>query len=175
VAKTLVADLANRFLATDVLNSTGTNGRLAGVDPTLPAGSAERTNGTNPRASAVVAVGATTGLSGSTSDRGSFYAPTSFRGAFKDFNWMKGWSHTDEIGVFAANSVVVPEVTLTRDSSGNVVANFFGSTGIQYIIETSSDNKTFVPYNDATIVGSNQTIIKNLGVGGLLFVRVNPL
>ena len=175
VAKTLVADLANRFLATDVLNSTGTNGRLAGVDPTLPAGSAERTNGTNPRASAVVAVGATTGLSGSTADRGSFYAPTSFRGAFKDFNWMKGWTHTDEIGVFAANNVVIPEVTLTRDGSGNVIVNFTGASGIQYIIETSSDNKTFVPYNDGTIVGSNGPISKNLGVGGLLFVRVNPL
>ena len=175
VAKTLVADLANRFLATDVLNSTGTNGRLAGVDPTLPAGSAERTNGTNPRASAVVAVGATTGLSGSTADRGSFYAPTSFRGAFKDFNWMKGWTHTDEIGVFAANNVVIPEVTLTRDGSGNVIVNFTGASGIQYMIETSSDNKTFVPYNDGTIVGSNGPISKNLGVGGLLFVRVNPL
>jgi len=175
VNKTLVADLQNRFLDTDVLNSVGTNGRLSGVDPTLPAGSAERSNGTNPRASAVVAVGATTGLSTSTADRGTFYAPTSFRGAFKDFNWMKGWTHTDEIGVFAANNVVVPEVTLTRDGSGNVVANFFGATGIQYVIETSSDNKTFVPLNDATIIGSNGTISKNLGVGGLLFVRVNPL
>jgi len=175
VAKTLVAGLANRFLADNVLNSTGTNGRLAGVDPTLPAASAERTNGTNPRSSAVVAVGATTGLSSSIADRGSFYAPTTFRGAFKDFNWMKGWTHSDELGVFAANNVALPDVTLTRDGSGNVIVNFTGASGIQYIIETSSNNKTFLPLNDATIVGSNAPIAKNLGVGGLLFVRVNPL
>jgi hypothetical protein len=175
VAKTLVTDLANRFLATDVLNSTGTNGRLAGVDPTLPAASAERTNGTNPRASAVVAVGATTGLSGSIADRGSFFAPTTFRGAFRDFNWMKYWTHSDELGVFAANNVAIPDVTLTRDGSGNVIVNFTGASGIQYIIETSSNNKTFLPLNDATIVGSNAPIAKNLGVGGLVFVRVNPL
>ena len=90
---------------------------------------------------------------------------------------MKGWTHTDEIGVFANNnSVVVPEVTLTRDqSTGYCIVSFFGATGIQYIIETSSDNKTFVPYNDGTFLGSNATISKNLGVGGLVFVRVNPL
>jgi hypothetical protein len=93
-----------------------------------------------------------------------------------DFNWMKGWTKTDELGVFVDNGVVVPEVTLTRDTSGNLVANFFGATGIQYIIETSSDNKTFVPLNDATIVGSNGPITKNLGgAGSLLFVRVTPL
>ena len=175
VAKTLEGVLLNRFLGDNVLNSTGTNGRLAGVDPTLPAGSAERGNGTNPRVSAVVAPGSDTGLQSNVADRGTFYAPTSFRGAFKDFNWMKGWTHSDELGVFADNNVQIPEVTLTRDGSGNVVANFTGASGIQYIIETSSDNKTFVPLNDATILGSNQPIAKNLGVGGLLFVRVNPL
>jgi hypothetical protein len=176
VAKVLQADLSNEFLGTDVLNSMGTNGRLAGVDPTLPAGSSLRTSGTNPRASAVVAPGAATGLSGSTANRGTFFAPTKFRGAFKDFNWMKGWTKTDELGVFVDNGVVVPEVTLTRDGSGNVIASFFGASGIQYIIETSSDNKTFVPLNDATIVGSDGTITKNLsGAGSLLFVRVNPL
>jgi hypothetical protein len=176
VAKVLQAGLSNQFLATDVLNSMGTNGRLAGVDPTLPAGSSLRTSGTNPRASAVVAPGANTGLSGSTANRGTFFAPTKFRGAFMDFNWMKGWTKTDELGVFVDNGVVVPEVTLTRDTSGNLVANFFGATGIQYIIETSSDNKTFVPLNDATIVGSNGPITKNLGgAGSLLFVRVTPL
>ena len=174
VVKTLVTDLSNRFTGDNVLNSTGTNGRLAGVDPTLPLLSAERSNGTNPRASRVVAPGETTGLQSSLADRGTFYAPTSFRGAFKDFNWMKGWTHSDELGVFANNSVVAPDVTLTRDGSGNVIANFTGASGIQYIIETSSDNKTFVPLNDATIVGSDAPIAKNLGVGGLLFVRVNP-
>jgi hypothetical protein len=174
VVKTLVADLSNRFLANDVLRSTGTNGRLAGVDPTLPANSDERTNGTNPRASAVVAPGATAGLQSNLADRGTFYAPTSFRGAFKDFNWMKGWSHSDELGVFANNNVVTPEVTLSRDGSRNVIASFRGELGIQYIIETSSDNKTFLPLNDATIVGSGADINKNLGVGGLLFVRVTP-
>jgi len=175
VAKTLESALKNRFLGDNVLMSTGTNGRLAGVDPTLPDGSAERTNGTNPRASAVVAPGVDSGLQSDVADRGTFYAPTSFRGAFKDFNWMKGWTHTDELGVFAGNGVLAPDVTLTRDGSGNVVVNFTGASGIQYIIETSSDNKTFVPLNDATILGSNQAIAKNLGVGGLLFVRVNPL
>jgi hypothetical protein len=175
VTKTLVSDLSNEFLGTDVLKSIGTNGRLEGVDPRLPTVSSQRTSGTNPRASAVVAPGVDGGLSGTIADRGGFFAPTKFRGACKDFNWTEGWTHAGELGVFANNTVVVPEVTLTRDGSGNVVATFFGADGIQYIIETSSDNKTFVPLNETTIVGANDNISRNLGgSGSLLFVRVNP-
>jgi hypothetical protein len=173
VTKVTNADLQNRFLGTEVINSLGSNGRLEGVDPTLPTNSAERTNGTNPRASAVVAPGASTGLSSSVADRGSFFAPISFRGAFDRFNWMKGWTHADEIGVFAGNQVVVPNVTLKRSGAGNVVASFNTETGVQYVVEVSSDNKTFNPLNQV-IVGNNNYKDIDLGQSGLLFVRVTP-
>jgi hypothetical protein len=89
---------------------------------------------------------------------------------------MKGWTHTDEIGVFATNNVAVPNVTLSRDSSGNVVAIFPTESGIQYIIETSSDNKKFIPYNSGSIVGNGNNLTNNLGMGGTnpVFVRVTP-
>jgi hypothetical protein len=66
VAKTLVAALSNLFVATDVVTSTGTNGRLGGVNPVLASGAAELSNGTNPRSSAVVDAGASTGLQATT-------------------------------------------------------------------------------------------------------------
>jgi hypothetical protein len=119
-----------------------------------------------------VAPGASTGLSSSVADRGSFFAPISFRGAFDQFNWMKGWTHADEIGVFAGNSVVVPNVTLKR-SGGNVVASFNTETGVKYVVEVSSDNKTFNPLNQV-IEGNNASKDINLGQSGLLFVRVTP-
>jgi hypothetical protein len=176
VNKTLVAALGNEFLTNTVVRSLGSNGRLAGVDPTLPTNSVLRTSGINPRSSPVVATNSTNGLTGATCDRDTFYAPVTFRGAFKDFNWMKGWTHTDEIGVFATNNVAVPNVTLSRDSSGNVVAIFPTESGIQYIIETSSDNKKFIPYNSGSIVGNGNNLTNNLGIGGTnpVFVRVTP-
>ena len=174
VGKMLVSNLSNLFVGSDVVVSTGTNGRLNGVDPVLASGVAERSNGTNPRNSAAVATGATTGIQpGVAVDRGTFFAANSFRGAFRDFNWLKGWSLADQLGVFANNSVVVPEVTLTRDVSGNVVANFTGAAGIQYNIEVSSDNKTYLPFSTET--GADATISKNLARSGLTFVRVTPL
>jgi hypothetical protein len=174
VGKITAAGLSNLFVATDVVTSTGSNGRLNGVNPVLTATAAERSNGTDPRASIAVAAGATTGVQASvTVNRGNFFVANTFRGAFLDFNWQKGWTLADELGVFAANNVVVPDVSLTRDSFGNVIANFTGVLNIQYTIDTSSDNKTYLPF--ATVTGAGSTISRNLGTSGLLFVRVTPL
>ena len=173
VGKILVAELSNRFIATDVVTSTGSNGRLNGVDPVLAASALERGNGTNPRNSIAVAAGATTGVQSSTVDRGTFFVANTFRGAYRDFNWQKGWTLADQLGVFAENNVDVPDVSLTRDGSGNVIANFTGANGIQYSIEVSSDNKTYLPFSTET--GTGAPISKNLARSGLTFVRVTPL
>jgi hypothetical protein len=175
VNKTLATGLSNLFVDRNVVISTGTNGRLNGVNPILVTDVAERSNGTDPRVSIAVAAGESTGVQASvTVDRGSdFFVKNNFRGAFRDFNWQVGWTLADQLGVFAANSVSVPDVTLTRDGSGNVVANFTGANGIQYSIEVSSDNKVYRPFSTET--GTGETISKNLARSGLTFVRVTPL
>ena len=173
VNKLTVPALSNLFVATDVVTSTGTNGRLNGVNPILASGVAERSNGTNPRSSIAVAAGETTGVQTGTVNRGNFFVANTFRGAFRDFNWQAGWTLADQLGVFAPNTVSVPDVTLTRDDSGNVIANFTGANLIQYSIEVSSDNKTYLPFSTET--GTGATISKNLARSGLTFVRVTPL
>ena len=174
VNKMLASGLSNLFVGTDVVTSTGSNGRLNGVNPVLAAGVAERSNGTDPRASIAVATGESTGVQPSvTVNRGNFFVANTFRGAFRDFNWQAGWTLADQLGVFAPNTVVVPDVSLTRDASGNVIANFTGANGIQYSIEVSSDNKTYLPFSTET--GTGATISKNLARSGLTFVRVSPL
>ena len=174
VTKTTVPALSNLFVGTDVVTSTGTNGRLNGVNPVLAAGVAERSNGTDPRASIAVAALASGGVQASVVvDRGAFFVANTFRGAFRDFNWQAGWTLADQLGVFAPNTVSVPDVTLTRDGSGNVEANFTAATGIQYSIEVSSDNKTYLPFSTET--GTGASIRKNLARSGLTFVRVTPL
>jgi len=177
VNKLLASGLNNLFVDYDVVKSTGTLGRLVGVNPILANGVAERSNGTDPRASIAVATGLTTGVqNGLTVDRGSFFARNSFRGAFKDFNWLKGWTLADQLGVFAANTISAPDVSLTRDGNGNVVVNFYGDAAVQYNIEVSSDNKTYTPFST---VSGNGLAVRSVSVtgysGARVFARVVPL
>ncbi|NDA26816.1 MAG: hypothetical protein EBZ05_08280, partial [Verrucomicrobia bacterium] len=174
VTKLTVAALGNSFTDGAVVVSTGSNGRLAGVNPTLASGVAERSNGTDPRNSASIATGSTGGLQASSgTDRGGFFARTTFRGAFKDFNWLAGWSVADNIGVFSANSVSVPDVTVTR-SNGVAFANFSTVNGVQYNVEVSSDNKTYNPVG--VVTGTGNAASQSTGVtNSIAFVRVTPL
>ena len=175
VAKVTVSELSNLFVGTDVVTSTGTNGRLGGVDPVLASGAAELSNGTDPRASVAVAAGATAGLQASTTvNRGDFFTANTFRGAFYKFNWLKKWTLADRLGVYAANSVEVPEVTTSRGTTGTVVVSFTGASGQKYSIETSSDNKTYTSVE--TVDGAGATITRDLGrANQMTFTRVTPL
>lgn len=172
VAVLTAADLANIFTANSVVVSTGTNGRLAGVNPTLVSGIAERSNGTDPRAGAAIATGGLALQTGVSADRGTFFAKATHRGAFRDFNWLAGWSLADNLGVFAANSVAVPDVTVTRPG-GVATASFNTVSGVQYNVEVSSDNKTYTPV--AVVNGTGSTVNQSTGVTGIAFVRVTPL
>lgn len=173
VTKLTVSALSNNFTSASVVKSTGSNGRLAGVDPVLDSGVAERDNGTDPQNSAAIATGSTGGLQSSTANRGSFFARTTFRGAFRDFNWLAGWTVADNLGVFAANSVSVPDVTLTR-SNGVAFASFPTVNGVQYNVEASSDNKTYNPVG--VVTGTGSTATQSSGItNAIAFIRVTPL
>jgi len=171
----LTNGLGNIFTSNAVVASTGTNGRLAGVNPILLAGAEERSNGTDPRSSVAVATGASVLQNGVSADRGNFFASTTFRGAFLDFNWLKGWSLADDLGVFADNNVQVPDVTLTRNSSGVLSLSFLAAADIKYNVELSSDNKEFLPYQVMT-QSTTGTITRALNrTNDVTFVRVTPL
>lgn len=173
VTKLTVSALSNNFTSASVVKSTGSNGRLAGVDPVLDSGVAERGNGTDPQNSAAIATGSTGGLQSSTANRGSFFARTTFRGAFRDFNWLAGWTVADNLGVFAPNSVSVPDVTLTR-SNGVAFASFPTVSGVQYNVEASSDNKTYNPVG--VVMGTGSTATQSSGItNAIAFIRVTPL
>jgi hypothetical protein len=176
--KTVADGLSNLFVGTEVVTSTGTLGRLAGVNPILKDGVDELTNGTDPRASIAVATGLATGVqNGILVDRGDFFARNTFRGAFRNFNWLKNWTLADQLGVFAANTVSAPDVSLTRTGTGNVVVNFLGDTVVKYNIEVSSDNKTYTPFMTVSGGGLTPVSVTITGVigTGRVFARVIPL
>ena len=143
------------------------------LDPRLKASVASRSNGVSPRTGASsVGSGTTGGVVGAV-DRGTFFTDNTFRGAMKDCNWLNGWSLLNEWGTMLESAnVAIPDVTLNR-TSGKLIANFPTVTGVQYSVETSTDNKTYTPKQ--TITGTGDIYPADLGTStALTFVRVLP-
>jgi hypothetical protein len=144
------------------------------LDPRLKASVASRSNGVSPRTGASKVGSGTTAFVAGAVDRGTFFTDNTFRGAMKDCNWLNGWSLLNEWGTMLESAnVVVPNVTLNR-TSGKLIANFPTVTGVQYSVETSTDNKTYTPKQ--TITGTGDIYPADLGTStALTFVRVLPL
>jgi hypothetical protein len=143
------------------------------LDPRLKGSVLSRSNGVSPRTGASsVGSGTAGGVSGAV-DRGTFFTDNTFRGAMKDCNWLNGWSLLNEWGtMLESNNTIIPDVTLNR-SSGKLMVSFAGVAGVQYSVETSTDNKTFTPKQTITGAASNTV---DLGAStALTFVRVLPL
>ena len=133
------------------------------LDPRLTAASTIRNNGVLPSAS------------GGVRATDTFYTQTQFRGAFRDLNWLSGWSLASEWGLFSDANVAIPAVKLTR-ASGILTVSFTPTSGVEYVIETSPDGKKFTPFK--TVTGGSTDVSEALGAGtanSVLFVRCMPL
>jgi hypothetical protein len=143
------------------------------LDPRLKDNVASRSNGVSPRTGASKVGSGTTAFVAGAVDRGDFFTDNTFRGAMKDCNWLNGWSLLNEWGTMdESKNTVIPNVTLGR-TSGKLMVSFPGVAGVQYSVETSTDNKTFTPKKTHTGAASNEV---DLGASTVLtFVRVLPL
>ena len=143
------------------------------LDPRLKASVASRNNGVSPRNGASKVGSGTTGAVSGAVDRGTFFTDNTFRGAMKDCNWLNGWSLLNEWGTMSeVNNTLIPDVTLDR-TGGKLMVKFAGIAGVQYSVETSTDNKTFTPKQ--TITGSASNTVDLGASTALTFVRVLPL
>jgi len=146
------------------VNTTG------GLDPRLTADSSIRNSGIRADASGGVRQSV-----GSPAAPDRFYTQTQLRGAFRDCNWLSGWSLASEWGLLSDANVTIPAVKLTR-ASGVLTVTFTPTSGVEYVIETSDDGKKFTPYT--TVTGGSSDVSQALPAGtanSLLFVRVMPL
>jgi len=143
------------------------------LDPRLKDGVASRNNGVSPRTGASSVGDGTSGPVTTVVDRGTFFTDNTFRGAMRDCNWLNGWSLLNEWGTMSeANTTPTPNVTLNREA-GKLMVSFPGVAGVQYSVETSSNNKTYTPKRTITGAASNTV---DLGAStALTFVRVLPL
>jgi len=163
---------------TPLVNQAPTAGTL---DPRLKSGVAQRTGGIKPSVS---------GPGGTA--RSTWFVNTDFQGAFKDANWLSGWSVLEKVGVSPANGFPTcnfPIPTITRVGSGSTAfarVSFPVETGVQYSVQTSTDGgKTYLPVQTATgltaglyTAASNTTATVDLAAGSgaaMLHVRVMPL
>ena len=160
----LLADKNNSYATTTAdirsIARVSTTGQL---DPRLTEASTIRNNGVLPSAS------------GGVRATDTFYTQTQLRGAFRDLNWLSGWSLASEWGLFSDANVAIPAVKLTR-ASGILTVSFTPTSGVEYVIETSPDGKKFTPFK--TVTGGSTDVSEALGAGtanSVLFVRCMPL
>jgi len=83
-----------------------------------------------------------------------------FVGAVRDSSWFLGWNNmANQAGVFASSAkIYIPDVTITVNGSGNPYITFGGELGVKYVIERSTDNKSFVKQSVVTAVAGNNSV-----------------
>jgi hypothetical protein len=139
------------------------------LDPRLKLDSTIRSTGVLPSAS------------GGVRANDSFYTQTQLRGAFRDLNWLSGWSLASEWGLLSDANVAIPAVKLTR-ASGVLTVSFTPTSGVEYVIETSANGKKFTPFKTVTGAAAVLGVVPPINealpadtANALLFVRVMPL
>jgi len=116
------------------------------TDPGLNVNPYTRLSGLNMRPSAAAA--RSLGNSSIPNVRG-LNTNATFAGAVLDNAWMRTWTISDKLGLWAGTQYV-PEVLISK-SGTNPKITFGASLNIGYVVERSTDNKSYVPI--ATVPG----------------------
>jgi len=69
-------------------------------------------------------------------------ADATYVGAVRDNMWMRGWTISDKLGIYSGSSID-PEFVISVNGSQNPVIKFTSDAGVKYVLERSTDNKTY--------------------------------
>ena len=99
-----------------------------------------------------------------------------FIGAVRDNVWMKGWTLSDSLNIYSG-SAIVPEVAVSANGSSQPVITFGGEAGVKYVVEVSTDNKTYTKVQTVSASAGNNTVTDTARTVGStpLFYRVIAL
>jgi len=99
-----------------------------------------------------------------------------FVGAVRDNMWMRGWTLGDQLGIYSG-SQIVPDLIISANGSSQPVITFSGESGVKYVLEASTDNKTFTKVRTVqATTGNNVVTDTSRTVGSTpLFYRVYAL
>ncbi len=141
-----------------IYNSTGVGqigeGNTFGTDPLIV--SLDRLNNAllNPTLQAASTARTATKDAADDTFSNGFFTSAKFKGAFKDNNWLAGWSHLENMNILtAAANTVQPVITLGR-SGTNPSVTFTVEADKSYSVEKSTDQKTYTPIATGTIAGT---------------------
>jgi hypothetical protein len=102
-----------------------------------------------------------------------------FVGAVRDNMWMRGWTMADRAGLFKSSAVQInPEIVVTANASNQPEITFGADNGVMYVVEVSTDNKTYTKVTTVTATATgNRTVTDTARTvsGGLLLYRVIAL
>lgn len=100
-------------------------------------------------------------------------ADAKFVGAVRDNMWMRGWTMADKAGLFKPEAMqIVPEVVVGANASSQPVITFGGEVGKIYMVEVSTDNRTYSKLTTVTAVDGNNVVTdtaRTVGSGVLLY------
>ena len=102
-------------------------------------------------------------------------ADATFVGAVRDNMWMRGWTMADKAGLFKSEAVqIVPEVVVAPNASNQPVITFGGEAGVKYMVEVSTDNRTYTKIATVTATAGNNVVTDTARTvdSGLLLYRV---
>ena len=99
-----------------------------------------------------------------------------FVGAVRDNMWMRGWTIGDRLGIYSGTQLV-PDVSVSVNGSSQPVVTFGGEAGVKYVVEVSSDNKTYTKIQTISASAGNNTYTDTARTVGTtpLFYRVIAL
>ena len=100
----------------------------------------------------------------------------SFVGAVRDNMWMRGWTIGDRLGIYSG-SQLVPDVVISANGSNQPVITFGGEANVRYVVEVSTDNKTYTKVQTVSASAGNNTVTDTARTVGStpLFYRVIAL
>jgi len=99
----------------------------------------------------------------------------SFVGAVRDNMWMRGWTIGDKLGIYSGTQII-PDVVVSANGSQPVIT-FGGEAGVKYVVEVSTDNKTYTKVaTHLGTAGNNEVPDEQNTIGSTpLFYRVIAL
>ena len=150
------ADLDNNRANTPnvIAQLTSTENRnVFDTDPGLTVNPYNRTSGLN----LITANTSVLSVPNSVPDVRNMNPGANFAGAVRNSMWMKGWTLSDKLGVFAG-TLEVPVVNLTINGSGQPVINFGSVSGYKYVVEVSTDNRTYSRLATVQASGASSTV-----------------
>jgi hypothetical protein len=90
--------------------------------------------------------------------------------------WMRGWTLGDQLGIYSG-SQIVPDVSISANDLMQPVITFGGESGVKYVVEVSTDNKTYTKVTTKLGTEGNNSVIDTARMVGStpLFYRVIAL